>query len=157
MGRLLCRWHWIRDRCSQAFPVFRALPLLCIILNANRRTKKKKKKLRRPGNEATSRAIYSICKLTVCLCYILYVLKTIIDSSSRMPAEELGGPSPVPDGSYPLRLDYTRYTLSVTANVLDMMIVPTDLRWSHTYTAPTWRFFFFFFFFLFLFIKLYVT
>ena len=28
-----------RDRCSQAFPVFRALPLPCIILNANRRTK----------------------------------------------------------------------------------------------------------------------
>ena len=28
-----------RDRFSQAFPVFRALPLPCIILNANRRTK----------------------------------------------------------------------------------------------------------------------
>ena len=28
-----------RDRCSQAFPVFCALPLLCIILNENRRTK----------------------------------------------------------------------------------------------------------------------
>ena len=28
-----------RDRCSQAFPVFRALPLPCIILNENRRTK----------------------------------------------------------------------------------------------------------------------
>ena len=28
-----------RDRCSQAFPVFRALPLPCIILNANRRIK----------------------------------------------------------------------------------------------------------------------
>ena len=28
-----------RDRCSQAFPVFRTLPLPCIILNANRRTK----------------------------------------------------------------------------------------------------------------------
>ena len=28
-----------RDKCSQAFPVFRALPPLCIILNANRRTK----------------------------------------------------------------------------------------------------------------------
>ena len=28
-----------RDRCSQAFPVFRALSLLCIVLNANRRTK----------------------------------------------------------------------------------------------------------------------
>ena len=28
-----------RDRCSQAFPVLHALPLLCIILNANRRTK----------------------------------------------------------------------------------------------------------------------
>ena len=27
-----------RDRCSQAFPAFRALPLPCIILNANRRT-----------------------------------------------------------------------------------------------------------------------
>ena len=38
-----------RDRCSQAFPVFRALPLLCIILNANRRTRKRG----RPGNEAT--------------------------------------------------------------------------------------------------------
>ena len=36
------------DRCSQAFPVFRALPLLCIILNKNRRTKKRG----RPGNEA---------------------------------------------------------------------------------------------------------
>ena len=29
-----------RDRCSQTFPVFRALPLLCIILNENRRTTK---------------------------------------------------------------------------------------------------------------------
>ena len=40
-----------RDRCSQPFPVFRALPLpcTCIILNANRRTKKRG----RPGNEAT--------------------------------------------------------------------------------------------------------
>ena len=28
-----------RDRCSQAFPVFRALLLPCIILNENRRTK----------------------------------------------------------------------------------------------------------------------
>ena len=28
-----------RDRFSQAFPVFRALPLPCIILNENRRTK----------------------------------------------------------------------------------------------------------------------
>ena len=28
-----------RDRCSQAFPVFRALALPCIILNENRRTK----------------------------------------------------------------------------------------------------------------------
>ena len=28
-----------RDRFSQAFPVFRALPLPCIILNKNRRTK----------------------------------------------------------------------------------------------------------------------
>ena len=28
-----------RDRFSQAFPVFRALPLSCIILNENRRTK----------------------------------------------------------------------------------------------------------------------
>ena len=27
-----------RDRCFQAFPVFRALPPPCIILNANRRT-----------------------------------------------------------------------------------------------------------------------
>ena len=37
-----------RDRCSQAFPVFRALPLPCIMLNAKRRTKK----WGRPGNEA---------------------------------------------------------------------------------------------------------
>ena len=29
------------DRCSQAFPVLCALPLLCIILNENQRTKKK--------------------------------------------------------------------------------------------------------------------
>ena len=28
-----------RDRCSQAFPVFRAVPSSCIILNTNRRTK----------------------------------------------------------------------------------------------------------------------
>ena len=41
-----------RDRCSQAFPVFHALPLpcTCIILNTNRRTKKRG----RPGNEANS-------------------------------------------------------------------------------------------------------
>ena len=38
-----------RDKCSQAFPVFRALPPPCIILNANRRTKKRG----RPGNEAS--------------------------------------------------------------------------------------------------------
>ena len=31
--------HYSRDRCSQAFPVFRALLPPCIILNANRRTK----------------------------------------------------------------------------------------------------------------------
>ena len=37
-----------RDRCSQAFPVFRALPLPRSILNANRRTKKRG----RPENEA---------------------------------------------------------------------------------------------------------
>ena len=28
-----------RDRCSQAFPIFCALPLPCILLNKNRRTK----------------------------------------------------------------------------------------------------------------------
>ena len=31
--------HHSRDRCSQALPVFCALPLLCVILNANQRTK----------------------------------------------------------------------------------------------------------------------
>ena len=36
---LASTWRRSRDRCSQAFPVFRTLPLLCIILNANRRTK----------------------------------------------------------------------------------------------------------------------
>ena len=39
-----------RDRCSQAFPIFRTHPLPCIILNENRR----KKKRGRPGNEATN-------------------------------------------------------------------------------------------------------
>ena len=29
----------LRDRCSQAFPVFHAFSLLCIILNENQRTK----------------------------------------------------------------------------------------------------------------------
>ena len=29
----------LHDRCSQAFPVFHAFPLPCIILNENRRTK----------------------------------------------------------------------------------------------------------------------
>ena len=33
--------HHSHDRCSQAFPVFRTLPLPCTILNANRRTNKK--------------------------------------------------------------------------------------------------------------------
>ena len=32
-------WHHLCDRCSQAFSVFCTLPLPCIILNANRRTK----------------------------------------------------------------------------------------------------------------------
>ena len=40
-------WHHTSDGWDQAFPVFRSLPLPCIILNANRRTKN-----RRPGNEA---------------------------------------------------------------------------------------------------------
>ena len=43
-----------RDRCSQAFPVFHALPLPCIILNANQRTKKRG----RPGNKVTVRPYY---------------------------------------------------------------------------------------------------
>ena len=46
---LASTWRHSRDKCSQAFPVFRALPPPCIILNANRRTKK----WGRPGNEAT--------------------------------------------------------------------------------------------------------
>ena len=50
-------WRHSRDRCSQAFPVFHALLLPCIILNANRRTKKRG----RPGNEATSRAQSTPC------------------------------------------------------------------------------------------------
>ena len=37
--QLTSTWRHSRDRCSQAFPVFRTLPLLCIILNANWRTK----------------------------------------------------------------------------------------------------------------------
>ena len=40
-------------RCSQAFPVFRALSLPCIILNANRRTKKRGW----PGSEANGRVL----------------------------------------------------------------------------------------------------
>ena len=36
---LASTWHHSCDRCSQAFPVFRTLPLPRIILNANRRTK----------------------------------------------------------------------------------------------------------------------
>ena len=36
---LVSTWCHSRDRCSQAFLVFRALPLSCIILNANWRTK----------------------------------------------------------------------------------------------------------------------
>ena len=36
---LASTWRHTRDGWDQAFPVFRALPLPCIILNANRRTK----------------------------------------------------------------------------------------------------------------------
>ena len=49
-----------RDRFSQAFPVFRALPLPCIILNENRRTKNGG----RPGNEATS---FLHTSISICL------------------------------------------------------------------------------------------
>ena len=36
---LASTWRHTRDGWDQAFPVFRTLPLPCIILNANRRTK----------------------------------------------------------------------------------------------------------------------
>ena len=45
---LTSTWRHSRDQWAQAFPIFRALPLPCIILNANRRTKRRK-----PGNEAS--------------------------------------------------------------------------------------------------------
>ena len=54
------------DRCSQAFPVFVcALPPPCIILNANRRTKKKRG---RPGNKAKPYASTSSGYAVVFIC-----------------------------------------------------------------------------------------
>ena len=80
---LASTWHHSHDRCSQAFPVFRALPLPCIILNANRRTKNGRglgtRLVARPGGSTPTRLLSFITLLALSLFSLLLMKSTTIN------------------------------------------------------------------------------